>query len=95
MVGWRQRPFDVSDCRRGRGRLGFEGRFAQEGNRKESRDYKVDGKNGRREETQGRNEAGTGEEGSSQEDCGERSGGEEGTCEAGAAEPSSSCTNQR
>ncbi|SEH58094.1 hypothetical protein SAMN05192544_10048 [Paraburkholderia hospita] len=95
MVGWRQRSFEVSDCRRGRGRLGLESRFAKEGNRKEIRDEKGDGKSGRREESQGSNEAGTGEEGCSQENCGERSGGEEGTCEADAAEPGSSCTNQR
>ena len=41
MVGWRQRPFEVSDCRRGRRRLGLEDRFVQQGNRKESHDEKV------------------------------------------------------
>jgi hypothetical protein len=44
MVGWRQRSFEVSDCRRGRGRLELEDRFAQEGDRKESHDEKVTGK---------------------------------------------------
>ncbi len=90
MVVWCQRPFEVSDCRRGGERFRLEGRFVHESNREASGDQKGKGKNACREECQGTAKTSNGEEGRNQENC-----GEEDTCEARAEQSGSSCTSQR